>query len=115
MKEYLFIFRGGDDPGMQESPSLMQRHLMKWKTWIDSIVSEGKYIAGQPLTMAGKVVEGKQMQVLDGPFAEGKEIVGGYLLIRSFNLAEAVEISKGCPGFEFGGSVEVREVLQAES
>jgi hypothetical protein len=51
---------------------------------------------------------------MDGPFAEGKEVVGGYLLIRSNDLDEAVEISKGCPGYEFDGSVEVREILMGQ-
>jgi hypothetical protein len=112
MKEYLFIFRGGDDPGMRDSPALMQAHLMKWKDWIDRIAAGGKYITGQPLTSAGKVVQGKKIKVTDGPYAEGKEMVGGYFLIKAASLDEAVEISKGCPGFELDGSVEVREVME---
>jgi hypothetical protein len=112
MKEYLFIFRGGDDPGIRESPALMQAHLAKWKVWIDHIASQGKYITGQPLTGSGKVVQGSRIKITDGPYAEGKEMIGGYFLIRAENLEDAVEISKGCPGFEFEGSVEVREVLE---
>jgi hypothetical protein len=112
MKEYLFVFRGGDDPGMRESPALMQAHLSKWKVWIDAISSEGKYITGQPLTATGRVVRGKKVEITDGPYAEGKEMIGGYFLIKAENLEEAVEISKGCPGFEFGGTVEVREVME---
>ncbi|HTQ29550.1 MAG TPA: YciI family protein [Puia sp.] len=112
MKEYLFIFRGGDDPGMRESPAMMQAHLMKWKHWIDAIAAEGKYITGQPLTTAGKVVYGKKIKITDGPYAEGKEMIGGYFLIKAGSLDEAVEMSKGCPGFEYDGSVEVREIMQ---
>ena len=43
-------------------------------------------------------------------FAEGKEVVGGYLLVRAETLDEAAEMSKGCPIFESGGSVEVRAI-----
>ncbi len=111
MKEYLFIFRGCDNPDAFDSPQIMQESMLKWKTWIDSIAANGKYITGQPLLPDGKVVSGKRTKITDGPFAEGKEIVGGYFLIRAESMEDAVEISKGCPGFEFDGSVEIREVM----
>jgi len=46
--------------------------------------------------------------VTDGPFAEAKDIVGGYLVVTAKDLAEAYEIAKGCPAPDEGGSVEVR-------
>jgi len=114
MKEYILIFRGGEDPRMHESPESMEIYMLRWKRWIEQIYLQGKYISGQPLTRSGKVVQGRERQQTDGPFAEGKEVVGGYLLIRSKDLEEAVEISRGCPGYEFDGSVEVREVLTVQ-
>jgi hypothetical protein len=47
----------------------------------------------------------------DGPFAETKEVVGGYMLIKAKTFAEAVRLSKGCPGLERGGCVEVRQLM----
>ena len=114
MKEFMFVFRGGDTPELMRSPELMQQSMMKWKTWIDEIAANGKYVAGQPLQPQGKVVAGKQKKITDGPFAEGKEIVGGYFLIKADNLEDAVEMSKGCPGFENDGSVEIREIMEME-
>lgn len=114
MKEFLFIFRGCDNPEAYDSAQIMQESMLKWKAWIDAIAAQGKYIAGQPLQPEGKVVNGKRMKITDGPFAEGKELVGGYILIKAEDLDDAVEISKGCPGFEFDGSVEVREILAME-
>ena len=62
--------------------------------------------------MAGMVVKGNQKMVTDGPYAEAKDLVGGFSLIEASDLAHAVEISKGCPVLEVGGSVEVRPVMQ---
>jgi len=109
----MFVFRGSDPPPEEmQSPERMQQSLAKWKEWIDSIAAKGKYVAGQPLQRDGKVVAGKQKKITDGPFAEGKEIIGGYFLIKAENLEDAVDMSKGCPSFEYGGSVEVREIME---
>ncbi len=48
--------------------------------------------------------------VLDGPYAEAKEIVGGYYLITAKDYDEACEVARGVPTLTYGGSVEVREV-----
>lgn len=66
---------------------------------------------GQRLTLNGKVVNGSKKQVNDGPFAEGKEIIGGHCIIKARDLDEAVEIAKACPILDQDGSVEVREVM----
>jgi hypothetical protein len=56
------------------------------------------------------VVRGKQKRVTDGPFAEAKDVVGGFTLILARDLEQAAELSKGCPILEVGGSVEVRPI-----
>jgi len=71
-----------------------------------------KIYFGQPLDTTGSVINGSQKTVTDGPFTEGKEIVGGYLMIRANDQAEAIELSKGCPLLEHEGIVEVREIKQ---
>jgi hypothetical protein len=112
MKDYMLLFRGGMDPRTLESPELMQQNMMKWKAWIDKIAAQGKYVGGQPLQPHGKVLAGKQKKITDGPFAESKEILGGYFQIKADSYEEAVEISKDYPGFENDGSVEVREIME---
>ena len=49
--------------------------------------------------------------VLDGPFAESKEAVGGYLVLQADNLNEAVEIARANPALRYGVSVEVRPIV----
>lgn len=107
MTDYLFLFRGGD---MNLSPEEMQKHLQKWGTWIKGIADQGKFKGGDPLGKGAKVIEGKKKIVTDGPYAESKEMVGGYLLIQANDLNEATEMAKGCPTYEIDGSTEVREV-----
>jgi hypothetical protein len=89
----------------------MQQHMQKWFTWFDGLTSSGVYKGqGAPLEPAGKVVRGTRKTVSDGPFAETKDVVGGYAIIEAKDLAAAVEISRGCPIYEKDGAVEVRPV-----
>jgi hypothetical protein len=116
MKEFLFLFRGGDAGRLaaQQSPEQWQQHMMKWKEWMESLTKQGKMTGGQPLNKEGIVLTGKNKKVTDGPFMEGKEIIGGYLAVKAKDLNEATEIAKGCPIFEHDGIVEVREIQQLE-
>jgi hypothetical protein len=49
--------------------------------------------------------------VMDGPFTETKEAVGGYLVLQADSLTEAVEIARSMPTLRYGISVEVRPIL----
>ena len=66
--------------------------------------------SGHQLGPEGKVLSGRK-GVMDGPFAESKEGVAGYWFIRADSLEQAVEIANGCPGLEFGQTVEVRAIV----
>src|SRR5882724_8794122 len=111
MAEYLLIFRGGDAArtAEQQSPEKWQAHMQKWMQWMGDLTAQGKFVGAQPLKNAGRVVTGTSKVVTDGPFVEGKEMVGGYLICIAESLEEAVEISKSCPVLEHDGIVEVRE------
>jgi hypothetical protein len=58
------------------------------------------------------MVKGPKALVTDGPFAESKELVGGFLIVKANTLEEATEIAKGSPDLPLEGSVEVREVMK---
>ena len=110
MSEYVFLYRGGSREG---SPAEMQQTMQKWMTWLKSLGEKGHVKdQGQPLEQTGKLVKGKQKTVTDGPFAEVKDVIGGYTLIEARDLDHAVELSKGCPIFERDGAVEVRPVMK---
>jgi hypothetical protein len=106
--EYMLLFRGTHwDRNL--SPEEIQSVMGRWIAWFDGLTQTGKARAGQPLTATGKVVSGnKGRTVVDGPFAESKETVAGYILLQVDSLDEAVEIAKECPGLDYDISVEVR-------
>ena len=113
MKEYLFLFRGGDGATLQQSPEKWQAHMQKWMQWMGSLQEKGQLIGAQPLGKNGKQITGNKKTITDGPFMEGKEMVGGYLMCRADNYDEAIEIAKDCPILEFDdGKVEVREIQE---
>ena len=114
MKEDLLIFRGGDARRVaeQQDPDAWNAHMMKWKIWMEALDKEGKFVAGQPLGQTGSVITGAKKVVTDGPFTEGKEIVGGYLITKAGDQDEAVKLSKSCPLLEHDGIVEVREIQE---
>jgi hypothetical protein len=109
MSEFVFLYRGGENG---RSPERWQQMMQKWATWMKQLADNGHIKdRGHPLERAGKLVKGKQKMVTDGPFAETKDVVGGYTLIEARDLDHAVELSKGCPIFEVDGAVEVRPVM----
>lgn len=79
--------------------------------WFKRHLDAGKVTGGHPLAYEGKVVSGKSRTVTDGPFAEAKEVVGGYFMLNVATMDEAVAIARECPGLAYGVKVEVRPVL----
>jgi hypothetical protein len=108
MTEFTFLFRGRET---SPSPEQAQKTMEKWVLWFKDLGANGHLKdTGRPLEPTGTVVKGKQKIVNDGPYAETKDVVGGYIVVEAKDLAQAVELSKGCPIFDVGGSVEVRPV-----
>src|SRR5262245_47468812 len=89
---YMLIFRGTDwYKGL--SPEQMQQVFDRWMSWFSRLKDEGTAIAGNPLEPECKIVSGKNGRVVsDGPFAEAKETIGGYFLLKVDTLDEAVTI-----------------------
>ena len=86
---------------------------MKWKSWIEELSKKEIYGGGDRVTRNDAAyVQGKLKQVTSGPYAANNEMIGGYIKIKADNLREAIEISKGCPIFNFDGNIEIREVAK---
>jgi len=90
----------------------LQQVMDKVMAWFEGLQEQGKVKAGQPLAPEGRMVSGLSRTVADGPFAESKEVVGGYLLLLADDLEEAVAIAKSCPTLDYGITIEVRPVLE---
>jgi len=110
MTEFIYLYRGGESP---KSPAEGQETMQKWMAWMKELGEKGNLKAvGSPLEKTGKLVSGKSKVVSDGPFAEAKDLIGGFTLVTAKDIDEAVALSKGCPIFLVGGAVEVRPILQ---
>src|SRR6516165_8197380 len=79
MSEFTYLFRGRKTSG---SPEEMQQHFEKWVAWFKDLNATGHMKdPGHPLEATGKVVSGKRKVVNDGPYAEAKDVVGGYIIV----------------------------------
>ena len=110
--EFLLLLRG---TRFEEtlSPNEMQEAMGRFSDWFERLTRDGKLKAGQPLSNEGKVITGrKDRAVADGPFAESKEAVGGYILLTVSDLEEAVALAEECPLLDYGAAVEVRPVIE---
>jgi hypothetical protein len=111
--QYLLLGRGTHwNKGL--CPQEIQKVMSRSNAWFDRLCQQGKVKAGQRLAHEGKIVSGKKgRSATDGPFAESKEAVAGYVLLQVDCLDEAVEIAKEWPFLEINGvSIEVRPVAE---
>jgi hypothetical protein len=108
--EYLLLFRGSEwDKSL--SPAELQHTLSAFLGWFEKLSTDGVVKAGQPLLDDARIVSGRNGQIVsDGPFAESKEAVGGYFLVRADSLDDAVKVAQQCPLLGFGTIVEVRPI-----
>ena len=115
MEKFMFLFRGGDNQvsNAKDSKEAMD-NMQAWMTWMQGLAEKGILVGGEPLQPSGKQVNGSKKVVSDGPYVEGKELVGGYLIVNAKDINEAVEISKGCPIFDEDGKLEVRPIQKME-
>ncbi len=114
MSDFVLLFRATEESrrAAMGTPERAQQSLQAWKAWIQSLETKGHLKArGQPLDASGAVVRGKKRAVTDGPYAESKDIVLGFNVISARDLAEAVELARGCPMLEGEGAVEVRPIV----
>lgn len=112
MQEFVFLYRGGQRP---TSPEEFGQVMRRWMAWFKDLAAKG-HIAdrGQPLERSGKLVQGADKSITDGPFAESKDVIGGYTLVRATDISQAAELARGCPVLDRGGAVEVRPVMKLE-
>lgn len=102
--EYLLLSRGQWDP--EKSQDEIQSAIDSFYGWYGQLVAEGTFKRGHRLATGTKLVT--RTGVTDGPFAEAKEIIGGYWFIVAGSLQEAASIAAQNPCLKCGLSYEVR-------
>lgn len=109
----MLLFRQSQIDRSNISPQEIQSIAAKWREWAGGIQAQGKLASsGQRLAAEGKVLKPGGV-VTDGPFAEIRERLGGFIVVRASNLEEATTLAHGCPVLESGGSVEIRQVYES--
>lgn len=109
---FLLLFRNaGPDTHAHLDAEQREQLTKRWNDWVQELSARGKVAHASPLGLGGRVVSGSAGErVTDGPYAEGKEVVGGYFFLKVADLDEATAIAKQCPGLPLGLTVEVRPV-----
>jgi len=109
---FLLIFRDAPpDSYRMVSAEQRQQLLQQWNEWYDQLAQDGKVEHGHPLEPGGRIVSGPRGErIVDGPFAEATEVIGGYFFLNVSGLDEATEIARSCPSLPLGMSIEVRAV-----
>jgi hypothetical protein len=112
MSQFILFIRGGRDLSANLSPEQIQEAIQKYSAWAQKLRDEGKLVSAEKLKdNEGMMLRTKNGQVVvDGPFAETKETIGGYFVINAKSLEEAIEIAKESPTLSRSGEVELREI-----
>jgi len=112
---FMVLVPGDEDSEAGVMPS--EELLTEMTAYNEQLASAGVMLAGEGLhpTSKGARVRfsGKEKTVVDGPFAESKEIIAGYWLIQTKSLDEVIEWVKRAP-FDGGTEIEIRQVFEAD-
>ena len=106
-QKYLCMYRGAPS-GSKPSPAQMQEMFAAFNGWKEKFKANILDMGGK-LKTSGKVLT--DSGVTDGPFAEAKEIVGGFMILGADDYEGAVAVVKAMPGMQSPGAcVEIREM-----
>ncbi len=106
----MLIFRFQPDPSFQMTPEQEAESGQQWGSWIGNIANQGKFISTAQLGFTGAVLQA-DLSCSNQIYTANTTAMGGNMVIKTDSQSDALEISKGCPILQMGGSVEVREIL----
>ena len=111
MAKFLILARGTAEPYKHLSPQEMQQVMQKYMAWTDEMHKAGRLLHAEKLRDEGRVVRGAngKIAVTDGPFAETKEILGGFWMVEASSYEEVQRDLANHPHLT-AGSLEVREI-----
>lgn len=115
MKDFMMIFIGETYADMGLSPEELQQRMGKWFAWGNKMAEAGILKGGEALHDPVRRISGPDRVVTDGPFAESKELVGGYYTVSAKDMDTVQEIAQDFPDYDLGGTVEIREIMVFDS
>ena len=113
----MVLVKATDDSEAGVMPS--EELLTQMMAFNEELVKAGVMLAGEGLHPSSKgarvAFSGSERKVIDGPFAETKELIAGYWLWQVKSLDEAIEWVKRCPNpMEGESEIEIRQVFEAD-
>jgi hypothetical protein len=105
----MLLLRDNGEAWTKLSAEELQKTTEKYMDWRQKSFT----VDGHRLDQPGRVVQKKSngVSVSDGPFSEGREVLGGYYTVEAANFDEAVKLALTNPHIDFG-TIEIREVMQ---
>lgn len=113
MPNFMLLLHEAPMDYSQFSAEDIQNVVGEYVAWRHKVASEGKLVGGEKLKDEGGrqlVMSDGALRVTDGPYAEAKEVIGGYFTISAADYDEAVEIASGCPHLTYGGRIDLKQV-----
>jgi hypothetical protein len=100
MAKFMLILH--NPPGVWENgpPEELARKFESYQAWANRLRDSGRYVSGEKLGAEGGKLLSLQkgrVTIVDGPYGEAKEVVGGYMLLRAANYEEALELIRDSP------------------
>jgi hypothetical protein len=112
--QYMLLIYGEESAWANLTPDQLSAEMGAYMAYTEELAKSGKLVSGhelQPIATAKTVsVSSGKQKVVDGPFAETKETLGGYYLIEAETQEEAQAWAAKCPGARYG-RIEVRPVV----
>jgi len=113
MAQFMLLLHDTSQELAAASPEQMQAILERYRAWGQKVGQAGQMAGGAKLKDEGgrhlRSNGSGKVEVTDGPYAEAKEVLGGYYTVTAGSYDEAVEIARGCPHLDYGW-IEVRQV-----
>src|ERR1051325_10500142 len=94
--QFLLLFRHRDD-APDPTPAEMEQKIARVMAWLRSLKARGEFAGTNALQDEGRVLHRSVAHITDGPYIEGKEVIGGYVMINARDLDHATEIARGVP------------------
>lgn len=116
MDEYLLLMRLDIiTKDAQPSPEQLQVYMKQYQDWVGGIAAQNKFGGGTGLSTEVKVLKHNNV-ITDGPYAEIKESIAGFIIVKADSFEEAVAMARACPILQGeGNSVEVRKVVSVNN
>ena len=112
---YLLVIRESSPESYETMmPEQRRQSMREWNEWVDGLVARGRVQLGHPLAPEGRIVSGARGQrIVDGPFAEAKEVIGGFFLLSAESIDDATALVQQCPSLQHGMTIEIRPIADA--